>query len=110
MLLSVSRCPVRSDVVVVLIGRDTDSDKEVHLQVERALHFKKAFVAVRIHRLPNALGATDTEGKNILGRFSIEGSTGNTPLSENSPCYDWVEHRGSEQIGTWIRSARLLCG
>lgn len=101
-----------ASVTVVLIGSETYKRDWVHYEIERSQALRMGIVGVRIHRLRNQSGATDSPGLNPLDRKRFDTRSGGflTPLSGAHRTYDYVADNGNHNLGRWIEEAARNAG
>ncbi len=91
-----------TSVTVVLVGAETADRPWVNYEIRRSWERGNGIVAVRIHNIKDSDQKTDSPGKNPLENFELNDGT---RLSQICKIYDWVEHDGRENIGTWVEQA-----
>lgn len=92
---------IGSTVTCVLIGKETDSRKWVHYEIEQSILRKNAILGVYVHNMKNFSGNTDLPGFNPLARHKVV----NKDLDLVAPVYDWELHDGYKNFGLWIEEA-----
>lgn len=83
-------------VTAVLIGTETASRRYVLYEIDQSIARGNGILGVRIHRIKDTAGNTDTAGPN--------------PLSSTYPVYDWVTDDGYTNFGAWVEAAAKKAG
>jgi hypothetical protein len=92
---------IGSTVTCLLIGRETDTRKWVHYEIEQSILRKNAILGVYIHNMKDFNGNTDIPGFNPLAKHKV----GNKNLDDIAPLHDWELHDGYKNFGLWIDEA-----
>ncbi|WP_066897490.1 TIR domain-containing protein [Mycolicibacterium houstonense] len=87
---------VNTSVTVVLIGRETASRTYVKYEIERSMARGNGLLGIRIERIQDRFGNTDTAGLN--------------PLPAEYPIYRWNMDNGYINLGAWIEAAANKAG
>ncbi len=107
-------------VTVVLIGSRTADRKYVNYEIEESHRRGNGLLGIRIHKLKNKDGETAQRGRNPFTNISATVEESDflglwtnkvrKSLSQIYPVYDWIEHDGYRNIGTWIEEAARKAG
>lgn len=87
---------IGTTVTAVLIGSETSTRDYVKYEIARSAERPNGLLGVRIHRLEDKDGKTDSWGAN--------------PLPSGYPVYDWVDHDGYKNFSTWVEKAAKAAG
>jgi hypothetical protein len=91
-----------TSVTIVLVGAETAERDWVDYEIRQSWNRGNALLGVRIHGIKNQDGNTDVPGANPFASvFLADG----TPLSNFIKVYDWLEHDGRSNLGTWVEAA-----
>lgn len=94
-----------TSVTVVLIGSETASRPYVRYEIDRSREKGNGILGIYIHNMKDQNGRISLQGSNPLvrnGRQSI-------PICPYL-VYDWVQHDGYNNMGTWIEAAARTAG
>ena len=94
---------IGSTVTCVLIGRETDTRKWVHYEIEQSIVRKNAILGIYIHNMKDFNGYTDMPGFNPIAKHKVAVRD----LDDIAPLYDWELHNGYQNFATWIDQAVL---
>ncbi|WP_241710916.1 TIR domain-containing protein [Arthrobacter bambusae] len=97
-----------ASVTAVLIGAQTARRKWVDYEIENSWNNGKGLLGIRIHKLKNFSGLTDTSGADPFAHFSLKNNGGS--LTDQVKIYDWVADDGYENLSTWIDEAAAARG
>jgi len=92
---------IGSTVTCVLVGRETDTRKWVHYEIEQSIVRKNAILGVYVHNMKDFNGNTDFPGFNPLAKHKV----GYRDLDMIAPIYDWELNDGYRNFGNWIEEA-----
>ncbi len=87
---------VGTTVTAVLIGAQTARREYVQYEITQSIARGNGLLGVRIHRIKDQVGNTDTDGPN--------------PLPSTYPVYDWVSDNGYNNFGDWVEKAAKKVG
>jgi|AntDeeMinimDraft_4_1070355.scaffolds.fasta_scaffold11305_1 hypothetical protein len=95
-----------TSVTAVLVGNETAGRKYVKYEIKESLKRGNGIVGIRVHRLKDKEGNTDSKGSNPFDDFVVETENGPQQLSDLFNTYDWKWNGGRQNIGDWIEEAR----
>jgi hypothetical protein len=99
-----------TSVTVVLIGAETAERDWIDYEIRRSWERGNALLGVRIDKVKDQHGKTDTAGPNPLDNIRL---TNGEALSSIFKTYDWVSDDGRNHLGDWVEDAykiRKGCG
>jgi len=96
-----------ASVTCVLIGAETANRPWVQYEIRKSLQDGKGLLGVTVHNMKSIDQKTDYAGANP---FSLVKLTDGTLLSQHVSIYDWVQHDGRNNIGSWIEAAAKQFG
>ncbi|WP_227357296.1 TIR domain-containing protein [Haladaptatus salinisoli] len=100
-----------TSVTVILIGAETYDRNWVNYEIKQSINRQNGLLGVRIHRIKNQYGNTDTRGLNPLDNHQIQFEDGSTrTASSYYKTKDWVLNSGRQNMGDWIEEAAELAG
>jgi len=99
-----------TSVTVVLVGAETYSRKYVKYEIDQSLSQGNGLLAVRIHKLKDKNGYTDSRGPNPFDRLSVQVNNEKTLLSSLYSTYDWLDDDGYAKLGIWVEKAAKAVG
>lgn len=82
---------VGTSVTAVLIGSQTASRRWVQYEINKSVERGNGLLGIYIHNIKDFAGNTDYKGTN--------------PLPSGYPTYDWINHDGYTNLGTWVDDA-----
>lgn len=100
-----------TSVTVVLIGSETSTRPYCKTELKKSYAKGNGMLGIYIHQIKDMnTGTTSTKGSNQFGQIGTD-SNGNAVYFSNSyPCYDWIDDKGYENIGAWIKAAAEKAG
>lgn len=93
-------------VTAVLFGKETYSRDWVKYEIEQSYKNNMGILAIDIHGVRDPLHGTDSQGRNPLDHWSINGNS----FTSIYRTYDWVRDDGYNNIGSWIELAARNAG
>ncbi|CAJ1503748.1 TIR domain-containing protein [[Mycobacterium] burgundiense] len=87
---------INTSVTVVLVGQETASRTYVKYEIERSIARGNGLLGIRIEKIEDRFGNTDTAGLN--------------PLPTSYPLYRWNMDNGYLNMGAWIEAAATKAG
>ena len=87
---------VNTSVTAVLIGSQTADRKYVQYEIDESIDRGNGLLGVRIHKIKNLNGDTDSWGSN--------------PLPSGYSVYDWKDDDGYANFGSWVEAAAKAAG
>jgi hypothetical protein len=85
-----------TSVTAVLIGKQTASRNYVKYEIEQSIARGNGLLGVRIEKIGNRMGITDTAGPN--------------PLPKGYKLYRWNRDDGYNNFGKWVEAAAKAAG
>lgn len=96
-------------VTVVLIGAKTNKSKWVSYEIQRSWELSSGILGIRIHKIKDQYGRTDSAGSIDFGKFSTE--NGNyKEFNELFDVYDWKDDGGYDNLEVWLENAADKAG
>lgn len=92
---------IGSTVTCLLIGRETDTRKWVHYEIEQSIQRENAMLGIYVHNMKDFSGNSDLPGFNPLAKYKV----GGRDLDLIAPLYDWELNDGYRNFGYWIEEA-----
>lgn len=99
-----------TSVTVVLFGAETYEREWVRHEIKRSYELKKGILAIDIHNVKDPQLGTDKQGKNPLDFWSVDRDGRKVPMSAIYKTYDWVLHKGYDNLPAWIEAAAKAAG
>jgi hypothetical protein len=99
-----------TSVTAVLIGADTSNREYVKFELQESYSKGNGMLGIYIHQCKNLAGQTSSKGSNQFGEIGKDANGNAVYFSSNYPCYDWVDDKGYENLGTWIEAAAKKAG
>lgn len=87
---------IGTSVTAVLIGAETANRTYVQYEITKSIERGNGILGVRIHKLKDRNGNTDSRGAN--------------PLPAGYPVYDWKDDDGYHNFGIWVEKAAADAG
>lgn len=94
-----------TSVTAVLIGEETANREHVQYEIEKSFERGNALLGIRVHNQKDKHGMTGFKGPNPLEDYAVETGSGQVPLSEIFPTYNWKMDNGKENLGDWVEEA-----
>lgn len=99
-----------TSVTVVLIGAETNNRDYVKFELRESYAKGNGMLGIYIHQCKNLDGKTSSKGSNSFGEIGKDANGKPVYFSVAYPCYDWVDDKGYENLGTWIEAAAKKAG
>jgi hypothetical protein len=99
-----------TSVTVVLIGAETASREWVLYEIEKSVERGNGLLGINISSIKDNYGRVDAPSRNPFAAFNVRQGLGAVSLAKLVPVYDWVQHLGYSQIGTWVEAAAQAAG
>ena len=87
---------IGTSVTAVLIGAQTAGRTYVKYEIDKSIEQRKGLFGVRIHKIEDTSGNTDSWGAN--------------PLPTSYTVYDWKDDNGYANFGSWVEKAARAAG
>jgi len=82
---------VGTSVAAVLIGNETSTRQWVKYEINESIERGNGLLGIHIHKIEDRQGKTAPKGAN--------------PLPGGYKTYDWVDHDGYVNLGSWVDAA-----
>ncbi|HXF00102.1 MAG TPA: TIR domain-containing protein [Solirubrobacterales bacterium] len=96
-----------TSVVVVLIGSQTAERYWVDYEIRKGWDDGKGVVGVRIHRIRDLDKLTSRPGPSPFDSIRLQDGRN---LGQLVRVYDWVQHEGRANLGSWVEEAAVARG
>lgn len=94
-----------TSITAVLIGEETAGRPYVQYEIEKSVERGNGLLGIRIDSLKNKRGKRGTWGENPLDHYYVDKGSGEVPLSNIFPTYQWKEDRGRKYMSDWVEEA-----
>lgn len=99
-----------SSVTVVLIGKETSGREWVRYEIKKSYEEGMGLLSIYIYNIKDSNGNTDEKGNNIFGEIGKDKNGNSVYFWQLYPTYDWKDHDGYNNFGSWVEKAAKQAG